>query len=1503
PKRTIEFELAAGLIFSKKSFLNRVEAILSDRRIRKISRFAIIGIVVVSIIAFLIAASVPLGEKKEKEAMVTISGKVLFEEKGVSNTNIYLYEPIRTSIEFIEAEKVATTGRDGSFKFNVNASKLPANILVYNKKYAVSWIYLSENTRQEEIQIELGTPATVEGYVLDNSDSPINSAEIKVRGLRLGASLSSGSDTYFFGGIPGLTSRSNSNGYFIVNNLPENAIIKLQIEGNGYEREIGSGITSGMSDIRFSLEPEGRIEGRVIYEDSVKPASGIRVYARNMDINLPNSDIVTTDRNGYFSMTNLQPGLYLAYLQLDDVTNWTAKYIDNIMVVSGKTTKNIEFHLIKGGIITGRVTDEDTGEPIPGQIVSSFGPDTMLLNIHFISDVTDENGEYKIRFFPGETEISMYSPKGYNYEFKKTTVEVIDGKTASGVDFSFNKGLSISGKVLAPDGQPLGGVIIRNTDGSTIVYNFNLTNQGWSGIIRSNDDGTFTIKGVKEGSVVSLEAIDLKKQLRGYYIQDVNQGNEIEIHLEPYETASVEGRVLDNTGNPLPGIRLELFKTMKSGSGALSFEAATTDNSGYYKISNLIMGDRYGLFATSDGFARKGVNMSGLKPGHNLLGDIILNAADRWIEGTISDSDRKLVMGARVIVNGGPSGFQQTFSDASGHYRLENLVPQIESDVAITHHDYGHYRFKNVYTNKETNFTLMIPKYHLSGIVLDSNGNPVSEAYIRINPREHKTGKVYSGKQTDNNGKFRLDDIFDSVVNIEISHGKQYMKFDNIETNRDNVEFIFNAHDSDEPPNSPIEKTQQNQSSEPESMEEKEKMVTVSGKVVFEENPVPDTDIYVFYRSYKVSEQSQVEMITKTDKDGSFTFDIPQSKLDNPIDTRTYIVARNSRYSFGWIDMATEPDKENLVINVYKPTVLEGSVIDNQGNPLENAEVYIYSISQVLDTSSFGLSLFNEGILLGTSTQTDSQGNFRLPGIPEDSNIALMIRKKGYVFEYKRGLYAGSKNITISLVPEGRIEGIVTYADTGKPAKDVILMTQGLGVVIGWGHATTDKNGKYVLEYLPEGLYNVFIEDLPDFTAVAVESVTVIQNESATGINLQLVKGGFITGRVTEKESSEPIPNCPVGFYDAARPRSGAAMHSATTDENGYYRFRAAPGLAYVYISYSPPEGYYVDNNDPNRTRNITVLEGETLTGIDFQLIRSIDIYGMVQTVDGKPVQGAKITASFSSSYGVISDENGNFTLKGRKDTDTLKIQAEHTGKKLKGINEINVLEDTEVIITVEPYELVHVHGIIVDEEGTPIPDVNIHVMRWKQGANYGMSMVETVTNSLGEYHVNNLNFNDRYRISASKEGYGNEQIPLPELRADMPQLETVIMKKAKRWLEGTILDNEGNSVRGARVYTSTSSNALSGHKEVSTDNNGYYRLDYLVVVVEPEITIEHNDYGIYRFRDVDTNKETDFSLTIPKYHMSGVVLDENGGTAERSNRFDRPPAARYWQIIYWNVY
>ncbi len=150
--------------------------------------------------------------------------------------------------------------------------------------------------------------------------------------------------------------------------------------------------------------------------------------------------------------------------------------------------------------------------------------------------------------------------------------------------------------------------------------------------------------------------------------------------------------------------------------------------------------------------------------------------------------------------------------------------------------------------------------------------------------------------------------------------------------------------------------------------------------------------------------------------------------------------------------------------------------------------------------------------------------------------------------------------------------------------------------------AHTKPDGTYTI-YVGAGIpYNVTVvpENLmaqgedDGYVAAAVEGVSGAKGAKIPVPDLTLVRGGFVTGTVTDKASGKPLDNVSVGSYGPERPPSSAMIVDTLTNDMGRYRLRVAPGSNRVYVA----DGRYNGSGD----QIVTVAEGQSVI-VDFQAV------------------------------------------------------------------------------------------------------------------------------------------------------------------------------------------------------------------------------------------------------------------------------------------------------------
>ncbi len=648
--------------------------------------------------------------------------------------------------------------------------------------------------------------------------------------------------------------------------------------------------------------------------------------------------------------------------------------------------------------------------------------------------------------------------------------------------------------------------------------------------------------------------------------------------------------------------------------------------------------------------------------------------------------------------------------------------------------------------------------------------------------------------------------------------------------------------------------------------------LTIKGTVVFDGNPVSSAAIYEVNNGnannpYEVSADS----VACTDENGQFQINV-EKDFFNDRGAALKIVVVHPEYAFGWFNYTKGLLGQDMTIKLSEPNAVSGTIVDRNGHPIEGVEVNTEFIST--NTSGHPIMrnvMYIKGSLPYTSVITDKDGKFSLGRIPGSATLTISTKVEGYANQRKMGVDSEARDVVIELIPEGIIEGTVTYEDSRKPAADVMVMTQGLSKD-ECNYTHTDGEGKYSLQGLIADQYNVFIGDLDDWTAVAAQNISAAEGKITSDVDLVLTKGGFITGRVTVKGTGEPVPDAGIGFYDAARPEPQAAMHGAFTDKDGYYKFRAAPGKALVYASWNPPEGCIVDHT---AREYVDVEMGGTVENIDFEFEKGISVNGVVKTLDGEPVSGASITRGGRFGYGgfsVVSDAKGAFEIKGLRKGDALNISVEHSARKLRGKEELIAEQDAEVEILLEEYKTVSVKGLVLDSQGNPAIGTDVSLLRYMDSGG-AMSSVAATTDAEGVFAIYDLVVGNDYSILAQNGQARSEKFTA----AENMELFELSLPQADRWLEGVVYDTSGNPVPGVRVMVN---GGASGFMQSMTDSDGKYRLDGLIGKSE-NVRMMYERRGSYEFKYVLTNQVKDFEIEIANRWLEGKVTDADGNPIE----------------------
>jgi hypothetical protein len=173
------------------------------------------------------------------------------------------------------------------------------------------------------------------------------------------------------------------------------------------------------------------------YNDGIKEVNELGIAGVTIQLSGPTSLTTTTDANGFYSFTGLQPGTYqvtethaAGWIDGKDTVgtaggNMSQNQFSNITLGGGVNGQNYNFGELKVGEISGTVFNDsspggfnngiqDPGEPgLAGVIIHLTGTDVMNNQVS-LSTATDGNGNYQFsNLAPGTYAVAKVPPAGW----------------------------------------------------------------------------------------------------------------------------------------------------------------------------------------------------------------------------------------------------------------------------------------------------------------------------------------------------------------------------------------------------------------------------------------------------------------------------------------------------------------------------------------------------------------------------------------------------------------------------------------------------------------------------------------------------------------------------------------------------------------------------------------------------------------------------------------------------------------------------------------------------------------------------------------------------------------------------------------------------------------------------------------------------------------------------------------------------------------------------------
>jgi RNA polymerase sigma factor (sigma-70 family) len=173
-----------------------------------------------------------------------------------------------------------------------------------------------------------------------------------------------------------------------------------------------------------------------------------------------------------------------------------------------------------------------------------------------------------------------------------------------------------------------------------------------------------------------------------------------------------------------------------------------------------------------------------------------------------------------------------------------------------------------------------------------------------------------------------------------------------------------------------------------------------------------------------------------------------------------------------------------------------------------------------------------------------------------------------------------AKEVTLALAPPQRFEGVITYADTGKPAAGARVSIAGqANQGLTFTTATTDGHGHYRVNPNLGNPYWIQVHPPAGTPYLALRKITPWPKGTAKQTrNFALPRGVLVRGRITEKVSGKPVAGAAVDYRPHAK--NSNRLPDAITDwttaslsgPDGKFTIAVYPGTGHLLINASTPE-------------------------------------------------------------------------------------------------------------------------------------------------------------------------------------------------------------------------------------------------------------------------------------------------------------------------------------------
>ena len=1350
---------------AESNFASRIRRIMHTQRQRITLRFALATGLTLLLLAALGLPTASLSSSESKKETnetqppvnnpLNLSGIVVDEAgKPVVDAKIVAQSPQVTTSKFLNQYLLKNSGNttsDAEGKFSIPLSD-PRNavqnvqLVITHPSFGIATmtsaeLLLAGNTLSE-CRVVMHKRGTVTGKVVDAINNPIKDAEITA----ILSEKHNGDFSYPPRRIDKsfLSVKTGPDGAYTLDGLPQDAKVILCATHPNYAKgyaglpddgwRYGCGITVGATDILVKLQPDAKIEGKVLWEGTRTPVAHVPVVAVQEFASLPGpTEPVETDENGVYSITNLGPGTYEIKIlsgNLEGIILPRKVLVEKPGPVTGQ-----DLIVTKGVLIAGKCANANTNATVgEGHIVIQSRQSQYRIEVALNPD-----GTFQGHVPPGEATI-FADIRNAAVSPSNIPIFLVPGHDQKDILFTVKQSMMFKGCVLDPQGKPVAGarVVSRQAPPQLPVI--------------TDKEGNFEYALTPSQSLpreplsIYFEASHPDRPgLRGELYKNAASELDLTGNIKLIPTGSISGRITrEKTGEPVAHVSVSAtfdvqgrpdFSPLTSHSQTTRTE---TDDTGNYTLDNLMPG-RYNLRVSAAQGETSLTRKIEIAQAAKITGQDFITTKGIRVAGKFITSDTKEPVGGGEVW-GFYGGDRRNFSfPVKNDGTFEGYLPPGVINLEARHYKNGFWlqnrdrmTFTLVEGQEKTDIVYEVnPPAVFKGRVVGVDGKPIAGARVVVIPR--------IGERTPEGDRPHIADqqgLFDVLLPAHA-----------ITQPNTPYSLMLEASHPDLPDRRGILTKTISSNTDLTGDIVIIPMGSVQGKITWEGTGKPAAQMVVSVVS-EVPTQRNYQLETSngaiTDETGVFNIKklMPGKYLLKTVTPKEgFLIPRT-------FEVAQGEQKSLQDLTVLKGSRIAGKIINAKtqesiggGTVRANSANYSTTIEVKADGTFEGFMPF---------------GNVTLQASSLDGFISPAQTFKTIT------LVAGQdqNDIILELKQPPMLKGRVLDPE-GKPVAEAKIVTNRRHIDQMAAIFISNQNGLFQIPL--SGDYSTLYITHPDKPELRAFFQITAKNEEDQTADITLVPTGIIQGKVAWEGTGAPVPGVSVSAISARDAFQDPIRME--TDEKGDFSFNyLLPGKYTLTV---------MTNEGIAPSRVVEVTQGSKTTDQNLMVSRGVLVtVKFVKAGTSEVVRGGQITVRSKNNANsnrpfdrdISLDENpeGVFVKRMLPDEVTFSashktsrvIQPQQTVTLIAGQDQANIVFETDQELTFK--------GHTLDVEGKPLEGVNVSLINAENEKT-------TVSTQKGLFE---LALPPRYDLQR------DQQIILEALHPDKPDLRGVLITK-----------------------------------------------------------------------------------------------------------------------------